>query len=34
MAQFVLVASGVTDADFEKAMEIKIRAQEEVIFIP
>ena len=34
MAQFVLVTSGVTHADFEKAMEIKIRAQEKVIFIP
>jgi hypothetical protein len=34
MAQFVLVTSGVTHADFEKAMEIKIRAQEKVLFIP
>ena len=34
MAQFVLVTSGVTHADFEKAMEIKIRAQDKVIFIP
>ena len=34
MAQFVLVASGVTDADFEKAMEIKIRAQQKVLFVP
>ena len=34
MAQFVLITSGVTDADFEKAMEIKIRAQDKVIFIP
>ena len=34
MAQFVLVASGVTDADFEKAMEIKILAREKVIFVP
>ena len=34
MAQFVLVASGVTHADFEKAMEIKIRAQQKVLFIP
>lgn len=34
MAQFVLVTSGVTDADFEKAMEIKIRAQEKVLFVP
>ena len=25
MAQFVLVTSGITHADFEKAMEIKIR---------
>jgi hypothetical protein len=34
MAQFVLITSGVTDADFEKAMEIKIRAQEKVLFVP
>jgi len=34
MAQFVLVTSGVTHADFEKAMEIKNRAQEKVTFIP
>ena len=34
MAQFVLVASGVTDADFEKAMEIKIRAGQKVLFVP
>ena len=34
MAQFVLITSGVTDADFEKAMEIKIRAQQKVVFVP
>ena len=34
MAQFVLITRGVTDADFEKAMEIKIRAQEKVLFVP
>ena len=34
MAQFALVTSGVTHADFEKAMEIKIRAQDKVLFIP
>jgi hypothetical protein len=34
MAQFVLITSGVTDADFEKAMEIKIRGRENVVFIP
>ena len=34
MAQFVLVTSGVTDADFEKAMEIKVHAQEKVLFVP
>ena len=34
MSHFVLVTSGVTHADFEKAMEIKNRAQEKVIFVP
>ncbi len=34
MAQFVLVASGVSTVDFEKAMEVKIKSHEKVRFVP
>ena len=34
MAQFVLVANEVTDVDFEKAMEVKIRSGDKVKFVP
>lgn len=34
MAQFVLVASGISSEHFEKAMEIKIRSREKVSFVP
>jgi hypothetical protein len=34
MPQFVLVANGVTSAQFEKALEVKIRSGSAVSFIP
>jgi hypothetical protein len=34
MAQFVLVANGISSEDFEKAMAIKIRAGGKVSFVP
>ncbi len=34
MAQFVIVASGVSNVQFEKAMEIKIKAGNKVNFVP
>jgi hypothetical protein len=34
MAQFVLVANGITNVQFEKAMEIKIRSGNKVAFVP
>jgi hypothetical protein len=34
MAQFVLVASGISSENFEKAMEVKIRSGGKVSFVP
>jgi hypothetical protein len=34
MAQFVLVASGISTVDFEKAMEVKIRSDGKISFLP
>jgi hypothetical protein len=34
MAQFVLVASGISAEHFEKAMEVKIRSGGKVSFVP
>ena len=34
MAQFVLVASGITNENFEKAMEVKIRSAGAITFVP
>jgi len=34
MAQFVLVANGASNVDFEKAMEVKIKSAGKVKFVP
>ena len=34
MAQFILVANGVTNENFEKAMEVKIRSGAKITFVP
>lgn len=34
MAQFVLVASGISSENFEKAMEVKIHSDGKISFIP
>ena len=34
MAQFILVANGVSNADFEKAFEVKLKAGGKINFLP
>jgi hypothetical protein len=34
MTQFILVANGITNENFEKAMEVKIRAAAKITFVP